>query len=64
MPQGHIWLTDAEVAAIRRELLTVQRQIERLRALDDGVQIAERLETVAIGIEYLLERAEERRGVH
>lgn len=63
-PQGRIWLTDAEVATIRRSLQTVEEQVEALRAGRPTELVVVRLRAAVDGLRHLLERAEERRDVN
>jgi hypothetical protein len=62
-PRG-IYLTGPEVATIRRELLTVEHQVEAIHAGLPTAQVMRHLREAIDGVRFLLERAEQRRDVH
>jgi hypothetical protein len=62
-PPG-IHLSGPEVQQIRRQLLTFEHVAEDLRAGQPLEQALVRLEAAAAGVRFLLDRAEERRGIH
>lgn len=60
-----IRLTDPEIAQIRRALLHVEHQAQDLVTNSQPVPvIVARLGEAVAGVRYLLERAEQRRGLH
>lgn len=63
-PPPGITLTGPELATLRRCLLDVEDQAAALRRAHDAARVAVQLEMAVSGARYLLERAEERRGVH
>lgn len=63
MTPRSIHLTQAEVAQIEREMLTLDHQAEDLRAGVAVEVVIRRIQEVAAGVRYLLDRAVARRGV-
>jgi len=63
-PPPGIHLTGPELAQLRCCLLSVDDQAAALRGEHDRAKVAVRLEMAVAGVRFLLERAEERRGVH